>query len=122
MSERTRSYSELKTIAENCFRFPQIATRNEEFVGDFMFNHEGIAAKLHKEERRDQRSKRTIQIMEDANALRGLLSLRDMTMSEITDRMPLGLERMGQAMESLKKQRIVDFYMDNQPRFFTLRK
>ena len=122
MSKSKRSYDELRTIAENCFKFPQLATRNEDFVGDFMFNHEAIAAQMHKDERRPDRSKRTIRIMEDVNALLGLLSLRDMTMSEITTLMPLGLERMNQAMESMNRLLLVDFYMENQTRYFTVKK
>ena len=119
MSKSRKSYEELRAIAEYCFLFPQLSTMNEEFVGEFMFNHEAVAADLHKDENRKQRSDRTIRIMEDVNALLGLLSLRNMTMSEITDLMPLGLERMNQAMDSMKKQRLVDFYMMEQTRYFT---
>ena len=120
MSKSQRSYNELRTIAENCFKFPQLSTRNEEFVGEFMFNHEGVAAQLHKDERRKQRSDRTIQIMEDVNVLTGLLSLKDMTPSELSDHADVGRERMEQALASVMKDGTVFSYMDEKVRYYTL--
>jgi len=93
---------------------------NEEFVGEFMFNHEGVAADLHKEERRKQRSDRTIQIMEDVNLLTGLLSLKDMTPSELSDHADVGRERMEQALASVMKDGTVFSYMDEKVRYYTL--
>jgi len=118
MSKSPRSHKELRAVAHHCFLFPQISTMNEEFVGEFMFNHEAVAADLHSGENREQRGNRTICIMEDANALHGMLSLRDMTMSEITERMPIGSERMTQAMKSLSLRRLIDSYTENQIRYY----
>jgi len=120
MSKSQRSYSELRAIAEYCFLFPQLSTMNEEFVGEFMFNHEGVAAQLHKDENRKQRSDRTIQIMEDVNVLTGLLSLKDMTPSELSDHADVGRERMEQALASVMKDGTVFSYMDEKVRYYTL--
>ena len=120
MSKSTRNYNELRAIAEYCFLFPQLSTMNEEFVGEFMFNHEGVAADLHKDESRKQRSDRTIQIMEDVNVLTGLLSLKDMTPSEISDHLAIGRERMEQALASVIKSGTVFSYMDEKIRYYTL--
>ena len=120
MSKSTQNYNELRAIAEYCFLFPQLSTMNEDFVGEFMFNHEGVAADLHKDESRKQRSERTIQIMEDVNVLTGLLSLKDMTPSEISDHLAIGRERMEQALASVIKSGTVFSYMDEKIRYYTL--
>ena len=120
MSKSQRSYNELRTIAEECFKFPQLSTQNEEFVGEFMFNHEGVAAQIHKDESRKQRSDRTIQIMEDVNLVTGLLSLKDMTPSEVNDHAAIGRERMEQAIASVIKSGTVFSYMDEKIRYYTL--
>lgn len=120
MSKSQKSYNELRTIAEYCFLFPQLSTMNEEFVGEFMLNHEGVAADLHKDEGRKQRSDRTIQIMEDVNVLTGLLSLKDMTPSELSDHTEIGRERMEQALASVMKSGAVFSYMDEKIRYYTL--
>ena len=120
MSKSRKSYEELKAIAEYCFLFPQLSTMNEEFVGEFMFNHEAVAADLHKDESRKQRSNRTIQIMEDVNLVTGLLSLKDMTPSEVNDHAAIGRERMEQAIASVIKSGTVFSYMDEKVRYYTL--
>ena len=120
MCKNKKSYSEMRAIAENCFLFPQLSTMNEEFVGEFMFNHEAVASELHPQENRAQRSDRTLQIMEDANLLAGLLSLGDMTASQVNERITIGRERMEQALSSLTISRKISSYMDDKIRYLTL--
>lgn len=120
MSESRKSYKEMRAIAEHCFLFPQLSTMNEEFVGEFMFSHEAIAASLHPDEDRKQRSDRAIQIMEDVNKLIALLSLKDMTPSEINEHLDFGKERMEQALASVLKTGTVFFYMEDKIRYYTI--
>lgn len=120
MCKNKKSYTELRAISEYCFLFPQLSTMNEEFVGEFMFNHEAVASQLHPQENRAERSNRTIQIMEDANILASLLSLGDMTTSQINERLNIGRERIEQALESLTISRRISSYMDDKIRYLTL--
>jgi hypothetical protein len=120
MSKNETSYREMRAIAEHCFLFPQLSTMNEEFVGEFMFNHEAIAADLKPDEDRKARSDRTVQIMEDANTMIGLLFLKDMTPSELNEHLAFGKERMEQALASVIKSGTVFSYMEEKIRYYTL--
>ena len=120
MFKNETSYREMRAIAENCFLFPQLSTMNEEFVGEFMFNHEAVAANLKPDEDRKARSSRTIQIMEDVNSLISLLFLKDMTPSEMNEHLAFGRERMEQALASVIKSGTVFYYMEDKIRYYTL--
>lgn len=120
MSKSKRNYEELRTIAEHCFLFPQLSTMNEEFVGEFMFNHEAVAATFQPQEDRKARSDRTLQIMEDVNKLTGLLSLGDMTLGQVGERIVIGRARMDEALASVTISGKVLSYMDEKLRYLTL--
>lgn len=121
MTEPTQKLrkKELCLIAENCFKFPKLSTENEDFVGQFMLNHESIAAAMYEEESRHERSERTVCIMEDANIIHGLLLLKPMTMAEISERISISPERLAQAMKSMKKQNMVTWEIENQTRHYS---
>lgn len=120
MSKSKRNYKEMRAIAEHCFLFPQLSTMNEEFVGEFMLNHEAVASEFHPQEDRAARSDRTLQIMEDVNKLTALLSLGDMTLGQVGERLVIGRERMDQALASVTISGTVSSYMDDKLRYLTL--